>query len=515
MTKKIPFAKISKHTVASDNLDKVITETSSQTKRDYHSRFYGMYKQRLQKHPNITTYQLLNSLADEIEEKRNNGGIKYASLRQYKATINYALTYIAAALRDSDNKKIPPSQAPFYKELASKLSEDQIDALSARVLNWGSENAKNTNRLDKIANAKNQTSTSKMKAFPEAIYEFVMQDKCLGRHWLREFIYFNTQFGLRPREWQHAVPLTRNEFLRRFAQPADASVSEKALNIGRGVLDEETMQSAQDDNFKTMPYVLVVKNAKATHGRACGPHRFIHFDTTPEEFNRLNQLIEYLHKKSKESNAKVPHGVEYTFEKTIFITMQQQLYTLLKKYTPQRILADMHTKQLLAYQQYVKKRTNQGKKVDIGPPVFKKPTLYSTRHQAIANAKAEGFTPLQIAALFGHVSVHTASEHYAPKNRGHTGKSMLAPNPTNIEYILMSLDDFNLQAAQKQHDQSHTKDVEYTDDSTESYTKADVVDTTPATTVNKPSEPAKVDKPSADDKKQNTLEPSTSDGPGF
>lgn len=92
---------------------------------------------------------------------------------------------------------------------------------------------------------------------------------------------------------------------------------------------------------------------------------------------------------------------------------------------------------------------------------------------------------------------------------------MLAPNPTNIEYILMSLDDFNLQAAQKQHDQSHTKDVEYTDDSTESYTKADVVDTTPATTVNKPSEPAKVDKPSADDKKQNTLEPSTSDGPGF
>ncbi len=515
MAKKIPFAKINKHTVASDNLDKVITETSSQTKRDYHSRFYGMYKQRLQKHPNITTYQLLTSLADEIEEKRNNGEIKYASLRQYKATINYALTYIAAALRDSNNKKIPPSQAPFYKDLASRLNEDQINVLSARVLNWGSENAKSNNRLDKIANAKNQTSTSKMKAFPEAIYEFVMQDKYLGRHWLREFIYFNTQFGLRPREWQHALPLTRNEFLRRFAQPADASVSEKALNIGRGVLDEETMQSAQDDSFKNMPYVLVVKNAKATHGRACGPHRFIHFDTTPEEFNRLNRLIEYLHKKSKESNAKVPHGVEDIFEKTIFITMQQQLYTLLKKYTPQRILADMHAKQLLAYQQYVKKRTNQGKKVHIGPPVFKKPTLYSTRHQAIANSKAEGFTPLQIAALFGHVSVHTASEHYAPKNRGHTGKSMLAPNPTNIEYILMSLDDFNLQAAQKQHDQSHTKDVEYTSDSTESYTKDDVVDTTPATTVNKPSEPAKVDKPSADDKKQNTLEPSTSDGPGF
>ncbi len=515
MAKKIPFAKISKHTVASDNLDKVITETSSQTKRDYHSRFYGMYKQRLQKHPNITTYQLLISLVDEIEEKRNNGEIKYASLRQYKATINYALTYIAAALRDSDSKRIPPSQAPFYKELASKLSEDQINTLSARVLNWGSENAKSNNRLDKIANAKNQTSTSKMKAFPEAIYEFVMQDKYLGRHWLREFIYFNMQFGLRPREWQYAVPLTSNEFLRRFAQPFDALVGEKALNIGRAVLDEETMQSAQDDSFKKMPYVLVVNNAKATHGRACGPHRFIHFNATPEEFNRLNQLIEYLHKKSKESNAKVPHGAENTFEETVFRTMQKQMYTLLKKYTPQRILADMHAKQLLAYQQYVKKRTDQGKKVDIGPPVFKKPTLYSTRHQAIANTKAEGFTPLQIAALFGHVSIHTASEHYAPKNRGQTGKSMLAPNPTNIEYILMSLDDFNLQAAQKQHDQSHTKDVEYTSDSTESYTKDDVVDTTPATTVNKPSEPAKVDKPSADDKKQNTPEPSTSDGPGF
>ena len=135
MAKKIPFAKISKHTVASDNLDKVITETSSQTKRDYHSRFYWMYKQRLQKHPNITTYQLLTSLADEIEEKRNNGEIKYASLRQYKATINYALTYIAAALRDSNNKKIPPSQAPLYKDLASRINKNKINVLSARVLN--------------------------------------------------------------------------------------------------------------------------------------------------------------------------------------------------------------------------------------------------------------------------------------------------------------------------------------------------------------------------------------------
>jgi len=52
------------------------------------------------------------------------------------------------------------------------------------------------------------------------------------------------------------------------------------------------------------------------------------------------------------------------------------------------------------------------------------PTLYSTRHQAVANARADGLTVQEIAALFGHSSTNTARRHYGKKNAGYTGRSM-------------------------------------------------------------------------------------------
>ena len=54
------------------------------------------------------------------------------------------------------------------------------------------------------------------------------------------------------------------------------------------------------------------------------------------------------------------------------------------------------------------------------------PTIYSTRHQAVANARADGQSPQEIAALFGHSSTHTARRHYGKKNAGYSGRSMRA-----------------------------------------------------------------------------------------
>ena len=48
-------------------------------------------------------------------------------------------------------------------------------------------------------------------------------------------------------------------------------------------------------------------------------------------------------------------------------------------------------------------------------------TLYSARHQFAANAKKAGLSQLQIAALMGHASIETASEHYGRRRHGTNG----------------------------------------------------------------------------------------------
>lgn len=44
-------------------------------------------------------------------------------------------------------------------------------------------------------------------------------------------------------------------------------------------------------------------------------------------------------------------------------------------------------------------------------------TLYSIRHQAVANAKAADVDDIEIAAVFGHISVRTSKERYGRKTR--------------------------------------------------------------------------------------------------
>jgi hypothetical protein len=56
--------------------------------------------------------------------------------------------------------------------------------------------------------------------------------------------------------------------------------------------------------------------------------------------------------------------------------------------------------------------------------IREKITLYSARHQFIADAKASGLTLYEIAALVGHASIRTASEHYGKKKVGRRGRKI-------------------------------------------------------------------------------------------
>lgn len=51
-------------------------------------------------------------------------------------------------------------------------------------------------------------------------------------------------------------------------------------------------------------------------------------------------------------------------------------------------------------------------------PNSKRPSLYSSRHQASADLKKSGATSLEIAEIFGHASCRTAQTHYGRKKWG-------------------------------------------------------------------------------------------------
>ncbi len=68
-------------------------------------------------------------------------------------------------------------------------------------------------------------------------------------------------------------------------------------------------------------------------------------------------------------------------------------------------------------------------------PGTSRPTLYSSRHQAVANAKASGLSDREIAALFGHISTLTAKSHYGKKLNGWM-KTSFRPSPESLAAVV-------------------------------------------------------------------------------
>lgn len=63
-----------------------------------------------------------------------------------------------------------------------------------------------------------------------------------------------------------------------------------------------------------------------------------------------------------------------------------------------------------------------------------RPTLYSTRHQAVANCKRSGMTNQEVAAFFGHVSTTTAKKHYGKKSNG-WAENKFRPSPESVAAV--------------------------------------------------------------------------------
>lgn len=185
-----------------------------------------------------------------------------------------------------------------------------------------------------------RTSALKQKTFKKADFDKVIAylQEHVGKHryartltiWLKA----SRLTGLRPSEWEHT------DLTQIYSVPA-----------------------------------LVIRNAKATNGRANGEERTLLLDQlTEEELGVIQDMVEM---------------IEGYMSEMEFAQLQEICRTYMKRAT----------------------RNCFGKR-------HKYPTLYSNRHQFSADAKFSGLSKAEVAALLGQASDETAGIHYARKASG-------------------------------------------------------------------------------------------------
>lgn len=199
-----------------------------------------------------------------------------------------------------------------------------------------------------------KTSGKKLKKFPSKdfykIHEYLENHEGKWHEPLRRWLISGLLTGLRPQEWANT----------------------------------QYVQVAGED-------ALIVKNAKATNGRAHGPTRTIFLGgLTESEKDILKLHVE-------RANEWESHD-DYQY---FYNACANTLGRLSRSIWPRR-------------PQHV--------------------SLYSARHQFSADAKASGLSREEIAALMGHAVDDTATKHYGKKTAG-TSLIMVRPDPVEVQKI--------------------------------------------------------------------------------
>lgn len=211
-----------------------------------------------------------------------------------------------------------------------------------------------------------RTSALKQKTFKRADFDKLIAylQQHIGKHryahtltlWLRA----SRLTGLRPVEWEHAN------------------------------LTQIYSTTPGSSNGTAVP-ALVVRNAKATNGRANGKERVLLLDLlSDEDLSVIQDMIEMV----KCYLTEIPFG-----------QLQEACRTYMKRAT----------------------RNCFGKR-------HKYPTLYSNRHQVSADATYSGLSKAEVAALLGHASDETAGSHYARKASGESAIK-ISPLASNINTV--------------------------------------------------------------------------------
>lgn len=382
------------------NYERSLKDSSEKTRRVYLGKFQS-------KVIDVHDYQDFNSMLDKIQEKWLSGEYSHSSVRQYKASIMFGLSLI---YHYQKNHTIS-NKVPHLGYLSKNITASELSKLydKCKTLGEGGDRKK----LEHEASKKLHTSSVKDKRFDSELLAAVLDyttsnaDNLQRYKLLRLFLKTNSIIGLRPSEYENCIMVNRNFFYNSIALHKILGISNLEQASRSNIFNIKN-----EEQEKGNP-ILIVKNAKDSHGRACGEYRFLSLNILNDrQLLELDELLHLLQQKrnlvlSKAKEKKNAKPIDY-FEEKIMYPLQKQLYRILTKHEPcQDIINRLHQRKMSTY-----KYNTTKKGTDSLEPTLKHPTLYSTRHQAVANAKAAKVDAVIIAAAFGHASILTAEEHY-------------------------------------------------------------------------------------------------------
>lgn len=358
-----------------------ISKMEERTLIKYNSRWKSLIFSKFTKNEKDLAARIDNLITNVLDAAKSSD-IKPSTFRQYKASICFGLASTLILLK---NNKIEED------ELEAGISYQFLSNMYKKIVH---ESIETNSAIEN--NIPERTSAMKKKSFPEAFFIYLNQfpDQSLGRKNTRfdlmlKFVNANILIGLRPIEWLNVRICSdiKEKNIVLFVENAKNSFGRANGDVRELILSS----LSSEEVFKILDFYVsfqnrltdVVKNFKSKHS----------------EFQKNNDFTEI-------KDADPLNYILNDFEPTKLKIPLSEI--LDKNSVPQKgiasiILDSIQNEMQAIYNIYL----------DNQPDVdFKKITLYSTRHQCIANAKASKTNVYEIAAFFGHSSVETSTRHY-------------------------------------------------------------------------------------------------------
>lgn len=393
------------------------------TQMDYQRKFDINFS----KFSHLPIVEALESTIRDLFQRYKNSELSQSTFRIYRASLCYGI-------------------ASYYEKWRkNELIDEVSSSLTIMVLNDLYQQAiyKLDNDEGNLSNKKPETSSLKAKRFDQGFYEYLVN---IPRKVLKNP---SSQLVRHTISLEYDQPIRIIDLLKSFVK----------ANMLVGLRPIEWRQVTFMSDIENQNLIMRVKNAKHSHGRANGEYR--NLVLTAINKKEVEYLLDYfcLYQVSLERKA-----LDFLYKNSDFFTQQtffsqsgisSEIYekrtniptnlslthtqTYLKNTSleqmidangvPQAGCADKLNRSLQneMYKKYKEYLSSIGQELT---DASKRPTLYSTRHQCIANAKASGKEPMEIAGFFGHASDKTNRLHYGKKSYGWSGWGEFKFTPT-------------------------------------------------------------------------------------
>lgn len=350
----------------------------SDTAYGTNTKYLREYKRMMGKFSHLDLYSSIDCLVNNFLSKNSEGYYSSSTYRTYKASIIYGIGCV------------------YVNLLNGGLSDDDLDSgVDENFLE------KKYSELINSCHIKSETKplkTSELKAkfFDPIFFDFLLKDSLI-----------DTMLG---------VNKNPNEILLKCFVRA---------NLVMGMRPVEWFDSYLCCALDGPELIMMIKNAKSSHGRANGDFRYIVLDNL-SEIDKENVFKYWF----------LLHGLNGVVDQ---VTKSKGSFGFHEK---EKYIRNLGTVMRRKYMKYCS-ISNKGPGID-------RPTLYSTRHQCIANAKSKGVNKFFIAACFGQAGSDTARLYYGPASKGMAGfglkptlDSIVRVNNSHefVRDVLLSLND--------------------------------------------------------------------------